>query len=628
MEKFFSPPKIVYLDFFKGFSQYLNDILMDSPDIQTHCAPIMDFTLVFSDVDSEGIQKFISELDLPEEKINDLRGFFADSFRTSFSWGFEEQEFVFIQLEKTSPLLLTENQSGLRGLILHEILHSVQRQRGFDVGLRNSLVLTLDLFEQLAAMVPAELFDKNELINFLKEISRMAFLAMKDIYVNYEMIKRGYGDLLLDYYEASLGFEEFSSITPPKFETYSLIKKGKKDLIEVTQAFGYTISLLPTWLPFMTLDADSKLYETSRKLKSFVFRHYHPTDSVLTNEIVILFENILLTSFSFAPSFHVKWFGAIFNIALEFLLGEDFIFYHLAKATELIEEYYSKKKDSELLQPAIAPILKAAYLQKQPAQQQMKIVSGVQQNNIEALEELFQRYEIDQEEIGELEEMIAGKEPHEVGHIFQNMLKLSILVLAKDLRQEVVHRQQEGGVKILGRIILTLLQAINYLGDICDDVYYHKVRITIKRLLRNFDVNLQKRLALHIETVTKTTVFPSEVEPSSTEAEELLFYYDYFAIPITNTTIDLGLSLINGIKMNLRKIPVNDPDFPTTMAQLGLILTAEMTSRLTPEEMDAKDMYFVSSLMAASGIPYTVIQPTVKNFVAYTPPQQEEESST
>ncbi|MFX0205789.1 MAG: hypothetical protein ACFFDT_07350, partial [Candidatus Hodarchaeota archaeon] len=602
------------------------DILMNFPDIQTYCAPILNLTIVFSDVDSNEINNFISKLALPEKKINDLRRFFSDSFSTSFSWGFAEQEFVFIRLEKTSPLLRLENQRGLRGLILHEILHSVQRQRGFEVSLRSSLVLTLDLFEQLAAMVPSEHFDKNEIISFLTEISQVAFYTLKDIYVNYELIKRGYGELLLDYYKSSLGFEESNLITPPRFETSLLLKKGKKDLIETARAFNYTTSLLPTWLPFMQLDMDSKYYEISRQLKNFVFSHYYPSDSILTNEIIIMFENILLTSFTFSSSFHVKWFGAIFNIALEFLLGEDFVFYHLAKAAELIEEYYSKKENTELLQPAIAPILKATYLQKQPTLHQIDKLSGVQQTNIEALEELFRRYEIDQEELGELEEMVVDKEPHEVGHVFQNLLKLSIMVLSKDLRFEIIHGHQNGEIKILGRAILTLLQALNYLGNICDDKYYHEIRITVKRILRIADPILQKQLVLYLETVAKSTIYPTDVDAKPEEAKELIFYFDFFSLPISNITIDLGLSYINGIKMTLRKVPVSDPEFPPLMAQLAFVLTAEMANKLSQEEMDSKNMYLVSSLLASSGIPYNLIQPILENYITYIMPQQEEDS--
>ncbi len=625
MEKFFSPPKIELLDFFKGFGEYINEVLMSSPAIQTHCAPILDLTLVFSDIESDEIYDFISELDLPEEKINDLQGFFTDSFRTSFSWGFEEKEFVFIRLEKTSPLIKTENQSGLRGLILHEILHSVQRQRGFDIRLRNSLVFTLDLFEQLAAMVPPENFDKNEIVSFLKEISQVAFLTLKDIYVNYELIKRRHADQLLDYYMASLGFEESSPIIPPRFETSSLLKTGKRDLTEISRAFSYTISLLPTWLPFMTLEVDSIFYETSRNLKKFLFLHYYPADSVLTNEIIISFENILLTSFTFSRSFHVKWFGAIFNIALEFLLWEDFIFYHLAKAVELIEEYYSKREYSEFQQTVIAPILKATYLQNQPVLQRVNQLSGIQKNDINALEELFQRYEIDQEELEELTETIEDKERHEVGHIFQNMLKLSIMILSKNLRQEVVHGRQDGGIKILGRTILTLLQAMNYLGDICDDKYYHDVRVTVKRILRIPDPILQKQLALYLETVTRLAIFSQETDPLAKEVSELVFYFDFFAIPINNETIDLGVLFINNIKRALQKVTLSDPDFSVMVGQLTQLAIKELEPRLTFEDKEEANMILVSSLMATQGIPFPLIQSVVEQFISFSPLSSEEE---
>ena len=114
-------PEIVYLDFFKEKRNKIESKLLDmlaQPNIQAFCSSFWDLTVIFSDIESNTeILEYTSNLELPDEKIKRLQGFFKDSFQTSFSWGHKEKEFVFIRLDRSSPLLLEENFNGMKGLL-------------------------------------------------------------------------------------------------------------------------------------------------------------------------------------------------------------------------------------------------------------------------------------------------------------------------------------------------------------------------------------------------------------------------------------------------------------------------------------------------------------------------------
>jgi len=239
----------------------------------------------------------------------------------------------------------------------------------------------------------------------------------------------------------------------------------------------------------------------------------------------------------------------------------------------------------------------------------------------------MKRYTIEEEEILELEETldeVKETEDSHFGHFFENLLQLSIMFLAQDFRQDVFHGHQTP-IKKFGRAILTLLQAINYLGDQCDEEYYHAVRLTVKRLLRSDNVFKQKQLVLHLEMITKEEIFVSDLEPSPAEVEELLYNFDFFEIPLNNIFVNLGVSFIKNLKTVLKKVPFNDPEFPLLTSQfLGILLSDR---ELTIEELDQINIILVSSLIATTGVPFTIIQPVLKHFVVSSHSDQEYEKN-
>ncbi|MHA1941626.1 MAG: hypothetical protein ACW97P_07855 [Candidatus Hodarchaeales archaeon] len=608
--------KVVLLDFFEKKKKIILKELK-TKDVKTFLEPLNYLTIIFSDLkNNSSLKKYVKEIDLPNEYLEELMTFFDGSFQSSFSWGFDDREFVFIRLEENTKLFHKKNRPGLRGLIIHEVLHGVQRQRGLEIRLRDSLDFTLDFFTQLAEVIPPEEYDRAQIISFLKRISQIALFVLKDIFVNVELIKRELGSLLIIFYKDELGYDEKLDITPPHFETE--FDKGKiriKDLDSFAEAFTYTISLIPVWLPFMVLETESKDYEITRKLKHFIFEKYYTNPSLITREMWHL-ENSFLTGFSFSMSFHRKWYGAIFNLALEYLLGEDFTFYHLFKATELIEELYSDPESEERKSMAIIPILKAAHVHKRE-----KMV-GIQERNVEELDKKIKQYNIEEAEISELEESIDDPEEsgHTSDHAFENLLKLSIMILSRDLRVDI-YEGKSTSFKDYCRTILSLLQAINYLGDECDDVYYHTVRLEIKRLLRTDSVFKRKRQALLLENYAQNIIFKGEFEPEYSELEELLFNYDFFEIPLTNINVELGVSFIQNLKTVMDKVPVDDDEFPLLAGQFINMFLGE--HQIPVEDEEHLNLVYVSSLIATKGINYNLIQQMLVGFIQTKVKQKE-----
>ncbi|MHA1332148.1 MAG: hypothetical protein ACTSR2_13855, partial [Candidatus Hodarchaeales archaeon] len=391
----------------------------------------------------------------------------------------------------------------------------------------------------------------------------------------------------------------------PTFDTPFI--KGEiaiKNLKEFANALNYTIALIPTWLPLIFLEKDNLEYDLSRKLKHFVFDKYYINPSLITKEMWNI-ENIFLTSFSFSKSYHLKWFGAIFNLALEYLFGEDFVFYHLSKAAELVEEVYSDLQNDERKKLAVTPILKAAYAHKN------EYPAGIQQKNIIELMNLMDEYSIESDEISELEEILNDKET-DIGDFFQGLIQLSIMIITKDFRFEIV----EGHTKLnkkFARVIFTLLQVINYLDLKCDDEYYHEVRLTTKRIVRQDNIKKKIDLVLYLEVITRMAIFHTKEDPSPEEVRELLINLDFFDIPLTNEFIDLALSFIHSTKLVLNRVSVNESEFPAIVSQFIAITLSEKD--FTEEKLDQVNVILVASLIATVDIPFSLINPILEIFV-------------
>ncbi|MCK4848367.1 MAG: hypothetical protein KAT16_05035, partial [Candidatus Heimdallarchaeota archaeon] len=246
---------------------------------------------------------------------------------------------------------------------------------------------------------------------------------------------------------------------------------------------------------------------------------------------------------------------------------------------------------------------------------------GIQERNIAELKDKISEYQIDEEEIAELEESYNDPEEPDLTSekVFENLLKLSIMIISRDLRRDVFSGENTL-FKDYSRTILSLLQAINYLGEKCDDDYYHTVRLGIKRLLRTDNLFKKKRYALLLENFAQNTIFQSESEPTQQELDELIYNYYFFEIPLNNLFVELGTSFIQNIKTVMQKVPIEDPEFPFLTAQFINMYLGKIN--LPAEEQEHLNLSFVSCLISIKGIPFNMTQTMLTAFLNARAPQK------
>ncbi|MFX0117526.1 MAG: hypothetical protein ACFFB3_23470, partial [Candidatus Hodarchaeota archaeon] len=164
-----------------------------------------------------------------------------------FSFGYDENEFLFIVIESEDYYLFVEtpDEEALKGLLMHEYMHSVQRQRGFEDDLRKSMAFPLDFFENMAGLMRN--FPKEEALPALRQIAQTSILVLKDLYTNYELEMLGFGDLLLSYYYWL--FRVDKSCPLPGFDVKYELGKPIEDLDEFIRVMQFVLGLIPSWVP-------------------------------------------------------------------------------------------------------------------------------------------------------------------------------------------------------------------------------------------------------------------------------------------------------------------------------------------------------------------------------------------
>ena len=222
---------------------------------------------------------------------------------TSFSWGYQEVELVFIIFTQDNPEFLIE-PLALIGLIIHELLHGCERQRGLEDDLKRSLAISLDTFKGFAKILSATKFKEEDLIELFKSIGETAVYVLKDLYVDREAIERGYGTEILEQYKSTFNLnDEFESTTNLPEITLDLKQIDPNDinLEEFKIAFIILLGLIPTWLSFIRI---SKGYqrEQALELRNFIDDTYEKV-SIISERFHHL-ENLYLTEFAFTRRFH------------------------------------------------------------------------------------------------------------------------------------------------------------------------------------------------------------------------------------------------------------------------------------------------------------------------------------
>ncbi|MFX1254811.1 MAG: hypothetical protein ACFFCZ_24580 [Promethearchaeota archaeon] len=557
------------------------------------------------------LHPIIGGLPLSQDEKDRLFDFLEDT-TTSFSWGTTDLEVVILVFDNPKDAQRV-SKIALEGLFLHEMFHSVQRQRGLEDDLQRSMRFSLDFFTQLAELIPEGHFPQEEIISFLESISQFAVFALKDLCVNTELIRRGKSLQLLEYDEILLGLQPGIKATIEAPEFYIPYEKGKiilKSLDELEAAINYTISLIPSYFPFSKLIRvkNEALYERAQRIRKHIKENYYSNLPECMHEF-LLFEDLYLTTFALNEAFYRKFFGAFFNFVLELILGESFVFYHMAKISELFDTIYEEdSKKNEVLVPLLKTAYHLFFTRGDP---------GVQKENYDLLQGLIMKT-IPEEELNEFKEFMATEPDADI----TNLLELSFFILLRDFR----YRLLDGNDKLLlttCRALLLLLHVMNHLNtpkkeytELKNQIYYiinHKRRLFYRVLFTG-----------KAEIFAKYTFFDQKDILTASEFEEFMYNMQFFGIVVNNEIFNLALAFSQLVKMTLEKYSSDDPDFATTTA---LICISMVKSTITDAAIQEEVVSILRAILLALGCNFKTVRAVAIQFAEFSNIQLSEDST-
>ncbi len=175
---------------------------------------------------------------------DDVEAFIEDcrTAQTSVSLTSGGQEFIILRPGRD---FLAEDPAALRGLIAHELIHTVQRRNGVEEAVEQA---AKDYQDAMVDRLAASGLDRDEIMRFIYTVFQTAIYALKDIEANTALIRQGFADDLTAYYRQMIGIDEFCPA--PDFH-------GEDASLEsVEDAITFELGLLPAWLPFVVHEPD------------------------------------------------------------------------------------------------------------------------------------------------------------------------------------------------------------------------------------------------------------------------------------------------------------------------------------------------------------------------------------
>lgn len=197
------------------------------------------FTFVFIE-DKTDLEEIIDQLDLDTAE----RELFKAKVRKEGSSNFSIEDVDFLIIDIDEPFLL-ENASALRGLIAHELMHTVHREEKLEEEIQQAAVERSDrIIEKLADRG----YTKDEAMRFFRQVVSTAVFCLKDLIGNAELIEQGFAGDLEEYYYQMLDIDDYCPL--PRF--YSEEEK----LTEIEEAISFELELMPAWVPFTGMDRE------------------------------------------------------------------------------------------------------------------------------------------------------------------------------------------------------------------------------------------------------------------------------------------------------------------------------------------------------------------------------------
>lgn len=161
---------------------------------------------------------------------------------TSVSLTSGGQEFIIVKADKE---FLRDDPAALRGLIAHELMHTVQR----DSGIEDEVEAVARAYEdEMVSALTGSGLSKARINRFIHTVFQTAIFALKDVHANAALIEQSFTADLEAYYHHVLGLDEFCPA--PGFD------RSDADVADVQDALTFELGILPAWLPFLAMDRD------------------------------------------------------------------------------------------------------------------------------------------------------------------------------------------------------------------------------------------------------------------------------------------------------------------------------------------------------------------------------------
>ena len=181
---------------------------------------------------------------------------FILSYETSkipFSWGIEDFQYIFIIFDEGDEYLL-QTPVALIGLMLHEVMHGIERIRGLEDDLNRNMKFTQEFFTGFMELLPK--YSKEKLEKALIDIAQTAIFVLKEWFCNRELIERDYTSELLFYYSALFGLNE--NVKTEKLPALQITlpdnpEPGEVNLEDFSQALDFFLSLTSAYIPFLRM---------------------------------------------------------------------------------------------------------------------------------------------------------------------------------------------------------------------------------------------------------------------------------------------------------------------------------------------------------------------------------------
>ena len=180
----------------------------------------------------------------------DLKGFgqkayekFCRTEKTSMSVTTDDHEHVIVFITKDDAYLRT-NKTALIGTLIHELMHTYQRRKKIDDKIFDDLNYVYSKWWPKFRKLD---YNKKELRKAILDILDEAGYALKDIYDNRELIRKGLGKYILEDYSNLYGG---SRTCPKPLEFQKLHGAVRKRLDILPKVMNFQVSLLAVVIPF------------------------------------------------------------------------------------------------------------------------------------------------------------------------------------------------------------------------------------------------------------------------------------------------------------------------------------------------------------------------------------------